>query len=64
MIDDNFASRAWLLFHLSQMKRELVRLKANVSPSGRWRKQNERKKPWPRKSGLTTASGAPAMWRA
>lgn len=59
----NFATREWLLGFLAEMKREAKRLRETWDKSGRWRKQNERKKPWPRKSGLTTATGGVAMWR-
>lgn len=53
----NFASREWLLSHLEEMKREAARLKASQ------RLEVTRTKPWPRKRGLTTASGAPALFR-
>lgn len=62
----DYASREWLLGFISDNRQEAARLAKNPSPQvERARKQakQERTKPWPRRNGYTSASGAQLMWR-
>ena len=61
----NFASREWLLGHLADMKIEAARMRKNATAdaAAKFNAKRARKKPWPRKPGITTASGGQALFR-
>lgn len=61
----DFATREWLLGFLAKNKREIDRDRKNSQANNatKFIAEYARKKPWPRKSGLTTATGGVAMWR-
>jgi len=60
----NYASREWLMMHLGELKLRLVFLKDKiVDGKDRDAKLGRRRKPWPRRRGLKTASGATALFR-
>jgi hypothetical protein len=55
-----FDSKRWLLAFLAESKREAARLRKNADWPAHLPK---RSKPWPRATGLKTASGLPALFR-